>query len=85
MQRCRLGRAHTTGALASPASITPPDSPVAQQLRSATEGDASEATVLLLPHGPLSAADSGELLAGLRPGSKHAHSAPNMQTCMHVA
>ena len=48
----------------SPLSMSPPDTPPGRRARGATEGD--EATKLLLPQGPLSAAGSGELgLGGL--------------------
>ncbi|CAL5223333.1 g5832 [Coccomyxa viridis] len=58
-ERVRLFRNHTTGGLISALSMTPPDTPPGRRARGATEGD--EATKLLLPQGPLSAAGSGEL------------------------
>lgn len=56
----RLARHHSTGGLASPASMSPPETPPRLRTRGATEGG-NEATKLLLPLGPLSAASSTEL------------------------
>lgn len=42
--------------------MSPPDTPPGRRTRGATEGD--EATKLLLPQGPMSAAGSGELGLG---------------------
>ena len=62
----RLFRHHTTGggtgAIISPLSMSPPDTPPGRRGRAATEGN--EATKLLLPQGPMSAAGSGELGIG---------------------
>ncbi|CAK0784876.1 hypothetical protein CVIRNUC_008081 [Coccomyxa viridis] len=66
-ERIRLFRHHTTGAMISPLSMSPPETPPARRARGATEGnglahsDAEEVTKLLLPQGPMSAAASGDL------------------------
>ena len=62
-----VGRHHSRAGLASPASISPPDSPAGMRALGATTSSANEATLLLLPQGPLSAADSGELDRGEPP------------------
>ena len=83
---CRLFRHHTTGggtgAIISPLSMSPPDTPPGRRGRAATEGN--EATKLLLPQGPMSAAGSGELGIGesmlpqsvITAGAAHARPAP---------
>lgn len=56
----RRTRYHSTGGIASPASMSPPETPPRARMRGATEGG-TEATKLLLPLGPLSAASSTDL------------------------
>jgi hypothetical protein len=79
----RLMRHHSTGQLASPVSMSPPETPPALRMRGVTEGG-SEATKLLLPQGPLSVASSADLALGVlaHGGLEHCLCAQAPMQCM---
>ncbi|CAL8462663.1 g2196 [Coccomyxa elongata] len=80
----RLTRYHSTGGIASPASMSPPETPPRARMRGATEGG-TEATKLLLPLGPLSAASSTDLTMRDLVSPRTGHPIPRLKRYYMVA